>query len=74
MNLEQFVPGRDPTIQLGVFAPIALGAVLIGWRHIRNALRAPLEDLPLRLAEFEARGAHGGMTAWRAKGWPITIH
>ena len=74
MNLEQFVPGRDPTIQLGVFAPIALGTVLIESGHIPNAVNVPLEDLPLRLAEFEARGAHGGMTAWRAKGWPIAIH
>lgn len=73
--------------------------------HIPNALNVPLEDLPLRLTEFEAhkqrpvrlvcrtdrrssqaasllteagftnaRVIQGGMTAWRAKGWPVAIH
>ena len=75
------------------------------WGHIPNALNVPLEELPLRLAEFEAhkqrpvrlvcrtdrrssqaasllteagftnaRVIQGGMTAWRAKGWPVAIH
>lgn len=74
MNLAQFALGRDPTFRLGVFTPIALGAVLIGSGHIPDALRVPLEDLPLRLAEFEARAVQGGMTTWRAKSWPVAIH
>lgn len=73
MNLEQFALGHDPAIRLGGFTSVAFGAVLIGWRHIPNALKVPLEELPLRLAEFEARDVQGGMTAWRAKGWPVAI-
>ncbi|MDP2678136.1 MAG: hypothetical protein Q8O85_05340 [Rhodoferax sp.] len=74
MNFEQFAHGHDLTIRLGVFTPVALGAVLIGWGHISNALNVPLEELPLRLAEFEARVIQGGMSAWRVKGWPVAIH
>jgi uncharacterized membrane protein YdjX (TVP38/TMEM64 family) len=75
------------------------------WGHIPNALSVPLEELPLRLTEFEAhkqrpvrlvcrtdrrssqaasllteagftnaRVIQGGMTAWRAKGWPVANH
>ncbi|WPC67550.1 hypothetical protein SBP18_03330 [Rhodoferax ferrireducens] len=74
MNFEQFVLGHDPTIRLGFFTPVALGVVLIGWGHTPNALSVRQEELPLRLAEFEARVIQGGMTAWRAKGWPVAIH
>lgn len=73
MNFEQFVLGHDPATRLGGFTSIALGAALIGWRHIPNALRAPLEDLPLRLAEFKTRALHFGKPARRAKAWPVAI-
>lgn len=75
------------------------------WGHIPSALSVPLEDLPQRLAEFDAHKQRhirlvcrtdrrssqaasllaeagftkaqviqGGMTAWRAKGWPVVNH
>lgn len=43
MNLEQFVLSHDPISRLGIFTPIAFGAVLIEWDHTPNSLRIPLE-------------------------------